>query len=137
MAFMELRDVVCRYGRRVALNEVSLAVEAGAFCCLLGPSGCGKTTLLRGVGGYIQPEFGTIFLDGQNVTGWPPEKRGIGMVFQNYALFPHLSARENVGFGLEARGIPAAERRQRVEAMLDRIGLSPGERGRKPRELSG
>jgi putative spermidine/putrescine transport system ATP-binding protein len=137
MAFLELRDVVCRYGRRVVLNEVSLAVEAGVFCCLLGPSGCGKTTLLRLVGGYIQPEFGTVFLDGQNVTGWQPEKRGVGMVFQNYALFPHLSARENVGFGLEARGIPAAERRRRVEEMMDRIRLSPGERGRKPRELSG
>ena len=137
MALIELRDVVSRYGRRGVLNEVSLAVEPGAFCCLLGPSGCGKTTLLRLVGGYIQPESGTIFLNGQNVTGWPPEKRGIGMVFQNYALFPHLSARENVGFGLEARGVPAAERRRRVEEMLDRIGLSPGERGRKPRELSG
>lgn len=137
MAFMELRDVVCRYGRRVVLNEVSLVIEAGAFCCLLGPSGCGKTTLLRMVGGYIQPEAGTIFLDGQNMTGWPPEKRGVGMVFQNYALFPHLSARENVGFGLEARRAPSAERRRRVEEMLDRIRLSPGERGRKPRELSG
>src|SRR5262245_2322045 len=137
MALLELGDVVCRYGRRVALNEVSLAVEAGAFCCLLGPSGCGKTTLLRAVGGYIQPEFGKIFLDGQDVTAWPPEKRGIGMVFQNYPLVPHLSARENVGFGLEARGVPAAERRRRVEEMLDRLRLSPGERGRKPRELSG
>src|SRR5262245_57000239 len=95
MAFVELRDVAFRYGRRVVLNEVSLSIEAGAFCCLLGPSGCGKTTLLRLLGGYIQPESGTIVLDGQNVTGWPPEKRGIGMVFQNYALFPHLSAREN------------------------------------------
>jgi ABC-type Fe3+/spermidine/putrescine transport system ATPase subunit len=137
MAFLELGDIVCRYGRRVVLNEVSLAVEAGAFCCLLGPSGCGKTTLLRLVGGYIQPESGTIFLDGQNVTGWQPERRGVGMVFQNYALFPHLTAHENVGFGLEARGIPAAERRRRVEEMLDRIRLSPGERERKPRELSG
>ena len=137
MALMELRDAVCRYGRRVVLNEVSLTVEAGAFCCLLGPSGCGKTTLLRLVGGYIQPESGTIRLDGQDVTGWPPERRGIGMVFQNYALFPHLSARENVGFGLEARGVPTAERRRRIEEMLDRIRLSPGERERKPRELSG
>jgi ABC-type Fe3+/spermidine/putrescine transport system ATPase subunit len=137
MALLELGDIVCRYGRRVVLNEVSLAVEAGAFCCLLGPSGCGKTTLLRLVGGYIQPESGTVLLEGQNVTGWTPEKRGVGMVFQNYALFPHLSARENVGFGLEARRVPADERRRRVEEMLDRIRLSPGERGRKPRELSG
>jgi ABC-type Fe3+/spermidine/putrescine transport system ATPase subunit len=137
MALLELRNVVCRYGRRVVLNEVSLAIEAGEFCCLLGPSGCGKTTLLRAVGGYLHPELGTISLDGQDVTGCPPEKRGIGMVFQNYALFPHLSARENVGFGLEARGVPAAVRRRRIEEILDRIWLSPGERGRKPRELSG
>jgi putative spermidine/putrescine transport system ATP-binding protein len=120
-----------------AVDGVNLALEPGTFFCLLGPSGCGKTTLLRLIGGYLTPSSGSIFLGHHEVTAQPPERRDVGMVFQNYALFPHLSARANVAFGLEARKVPRPERERRVEAMLDRVGLTPAERGRLPRELSG
>ncbi|NJO67371.1 MAG: ABC transporter ATP-binding protein [Leptolyngbyaceae cyanobacterium RM1_405_57] len=120
-----------------AINSVSLSIEAGRFFCLLGPSGCGKTTLLRLIGGYLKPDHGQILIAGRNVTRKPPEQRNIGMVFQNYALFPHLSARENVAFGLEVQQVSRAEREQRVEAILDRVGLSLAERDRPPKRLSG
>ena len=120
-----------------SINSVFLSIEAGRFFCLLGPSGCGKTTLLRLIGGYLKPNHGQIFIAGRNVTRKPPEQRHIGMVFQNYALFPHLSARENVAFGLEVQKVPRAEREQRVEAILDRVGLSLAERDRPPKRLSG
>jgi len=120
-----------------AVNQVFLSVAPGSFFCLLGPSGCGKTTLLKLIGGYLKPNQGQIFIAGQNMTRQPPERREVGMVFQNYALFPHLSARENVAFGLEVRRVPRRERQIRVESMLDRVGLSMAERERRPRELSG
>jgi ABC-type Fe3+/spermidine/putrescine transport system ATPase subunit len=116
---------------------VTLEVPAGAFLTLLGPSGCGKTTVLKLIGGYLQPEVGSVFLWGQDVTRVPPEQRNVGMVFQNYALFPHLSARRNVAFGLEVRRVPRSERDRRVETMLDLVGLSAGERDRRPEALSG
>jgi ABC-type Fe3+/spermidine/putrescine transport system ATPase subunit len=119
------------------VRAVSLAVPAGTFLTLLGPSGCGKTTLLKLMGGYLRPAAGRIFLRGRDVTGLPPEKRNVGMVFQHYALFPHLSARRNVAFGLEVRGVRKAERDRQVEAMLDLVGLGPAERDRKPAALSG
>jgi ABC-type Fe3+/spermidine/putrescine transport system ATPase subunit len=119
------------------VSGFSLALEPGTFFSLLGPSGCGKTTLLRLVGGYHQPAAGAIVLDGRDVTGWPPERRDVGMVFQNYALFPHLTARANVAFGLEMRQVPRRQRQRRVEEMLERVGLAAGERGRYPRQLSG
>jgi ABC-type Fe3+/spermidine/putrescine transport system ATPase subunit len=120
-----------------AVNRIDLRLEAGSLFCLLGPSGCGKSTLLRLIGGYLAPDAGRVVLAGADVTGAPLERRDIGMVFQNYALFPHLTARANVAFGLEARGVPRPERRRRVDDMLDRVGLSPAERDRRPRELSG
>jgi ABC-type Fe3+/spermidine/putrescine transport system ATPase subunit len=120
-----------------AVAGVDLTLEPGTFFCLLGPSGCGKTTLLRLIGGYLLSDSGTIILADRDVTAQPPEQRDIGMVFQNYALFPHLSARANVAFGLEVRKMPRAERERRIEAMLDRVGLAAAERGRLPRELSG
>jgi ABC-type Fe3+/spermidine/putrescine transport system ATPase subunit len=120
-----------------AVDGVSLGLVPGTFFGLLGPSGCGKTTLLRLVGGYHRPQAGVIRLAGRDVTDWPPERRNVGMVFQNYALFPHLSARGNVAFGLEMRGVPHRERARRVEDMLDRVGLAIAERSRKPHELSG
>jgi ABC-type Fe3+/spermidine/putrescine transport system ATPase subunit len=125
------------FGPVPVVRGVSLAVPAGAFLTLLGPSGCGKTTLLKLVGGYLTPGRGEVFLRGRAATGLPPERRNVGMVFQNYALFPHLSARRNVAFGLEVRGVPRAERDRRVEAMLDRVGLVPAERERRPPALSG
>ncbi len=135
---LRLEGVTRSFGRGApAVNRVNLRVEAGSLFCLLGPSGCGKSTLLRLIGGYLAPDAGRVFLAGADVTDTPLERRDIGMVFQNYALFPHLTARANVAFGLEARGVPRSERRRRVDAMLDRVGLSPAERERRPRELSG
>jgi len=120
-----------------AVEDFHLSVPPGAFFSLLGPSGCGKTTLLRLIGGYLRPAAGAVVLDGRDVTAEPPERRDVGMVFQNYALFPHLTARANVSFGLEMRRVPRAERLRRVEAMLDRVGLGAAERGRRPGQLSG
>jgi ABC-type Fe3+/spermidine/putrescine transport system ATPase subunit len=119
------------------VDGFSLALAPGTFFALLGPSGCGKTTLLRLVGGYRRPQAGVVLLGGRDVTRLPPERRDVGMVFQNYALFPHLSARANVAFGLEMRGVSRRERRERVEAVLDRVGLAAAERDRKPAALSG
>ncbi len=135
---LRLDELMRSFGRGApAVNRVSLRLEAGSLFCLLGPSGCGKSTLLRLVGGYLAPDAGRVFLAGADVTDTPLERRDIGMVFQNYALFPHLTARANVAFGLEARGVPRSERRRRVDAVLDRVGLAPAERDRRPRELSG
>jgi ABC-type Fe3+/spermidine/putrescine transport system ATPase subunit len=125
------------YGATPLLRGVSFRVPAGRFLTLLGPSGCGKTTLLKLLGGYLAPSAGSVFLRGRDVTALPPEGRNLGMVFQNYALFPHLSARRNVAFGLEVRGVPRALRDRRVEAMLDLVGLTAAERDRKPAALSG
>jgi len=135
---LRLEELTRSFGRSApAVNRVNLRLEAGSLFCLLGPSGCGKSTLLRLIGGYLTPDAGRVFLANTDVTDTPLERRDIGMVFQNYALFPHLSARANVAFGLEARGVPRPERQQRIEDILDRVGLLPAERGRRPRELSG
>lgn len=135
---LRLEAIQHSYGKGPsAVNQVFLSIEAGSFFCLLGPSGCGKSTLLRLIGGYLKPNSGHIFITGQNITRKLPEQRDVGMVFQNYALFPHLSARENVAFGLEVRKVPRAVREQRVEAILDRVGLSTAERNRLPKALSG
>jgi ABC-type Fe3+/spermidine/putrescine transport system ATPase subunit len=125
------------YGPTPVVRAVSLGVPAGAFLTLLGPSGCGKTTLLKLVGGYLAPASGRVVLRGRDLTALPAERRNVGMVFQHYALFPHLSARGNVAFGLEVRGVARAERDRRVEAMLDLVGLPPAVRGRRPAALSG
>ncbi len=126
-----------RYGAAESVRGVSFAVPRGGLLTLLGPSGCGKTTLLKLVGGYLTPTSGRVELGGVDVTALPPERRGAGMVFQNYALFPHLSAWRNVAFGLEVRGVSAAEVRRRVEGMLARVGLSAAEAARSPAQLSG
>jgi ABC-type Fe3+/spermidine/putrescine transport system ATPase subunit len=119
------------------LAGVSLAVPAGRFLTLLGPSGCGKTTLLKLVGGYLTPSSGKVLLRSCDVTRLPAEGRNVGMVFQSYALFPHLDARRNVAFPLEVRGVGRTERQRRVEEMLDLVGLSGAERARRPAALSG
>ncbi|MGE3805545.1 MAG: ABC transporter ATP-binding protein [Gemmataceae bacterium] len=135
---LRLEGLSKSFGRQpAAVNGVDLTVAAGTFFCLLGPSGCGKTTLLRLIGGYLQPDAGRILLAGDDITYRPLEERDLGMVFQNYALFPHLTARGNVAFGLEARGVPRAERQRRVEDMLERVGLAADERMRRPGQLSG
>ncbi len=135
---LRLEGLTRSFGRSApAVNQVDLRLEVGSLFCLLGPSGCGKSTLLRLIGGYLAPDAGRVFLTDIDVTDTPLERRDIGMVFQNYALFPHMTARANVAFGLEARGVPRSERWRRVDAMLDRVGLFSSERERRPRELSG
>jgi spermidine/putrescine transport system ATP-binding protein len=120
----------------IAVDHIDLEVQDGEFFSLLGPSGCGKTTTLRMIGGFEQPTSGTIELAGQDVTWLPPYKRNVNTVFQNYALFPHLSVYENVAFGLRRRKVPQAQVRTRVGEMLDLVEL-PGYERRKPGQLSG
>ena len=136
MSAVEVRNAVKRYGALAALDEVTLAVPEGEFFGLLGPSGSGKTTLLRAIAGFVVPDSGEIRIDGQRIEGVPVHKRGIGMVFQNYALFPHLSVFDNVAFGLSVRGVAAVEIGSRVTEALRLVRLS-GLEERRPRQLSG
>ena len=134
--FVDIRNVGKSYGMVTALDDVSLAVRHGEFLTLLGPSGCGKTTLLYLVAGFVLPDRGEIFIAGERATMLPPRRRDIGVVFQNYALFPHMTVAQNVAFGLKMRRVGEAEERRRVGQMLDVVRLSGMER-RLPRELSG
>jgi spermidine/putrescine ABC transporter ATP-binding subunit len=131
-----LTGVGKRYGPVVALEALDLEIQEGELLTLLGPSGCGKTTTLRLVAGFVEPTAGRILMDGEDVTGLPPQKRAIGMVFQDYALFPHLTIEENVGFGLRERGVRRPAIRRRVAELLDLVQL-PGVERRYPSELSG
>jgi spermidine/putrescine transport system ATP-binding protein len=119
-----------------ALDDVSVTIRAGEFFTLLGPSGCGKTTLLRLIAGFESPTAGTILLDGQDITALPPNRRPVNTVFQSYALFPHLTVAQNVGFGLEMLGKPAAEVAARTDEMLALVQLT-ALAGRKTSQLSG
>ena len=132
----EFTGVTQSYGDTVAVENLNLQIEEGKLTTLLGPSGCGKTTTLRMLAGYITPSAGTITINGADATRLPPEKRNLGMVFQSYALFPHLTVAENVGFGLKLRKVPAAQRRTQVLANLDLVGLAHLA-DRKPKALSG
>ncbi len=125
-----------RYGAAAALNDVSLHVPRGRFLTLLGPSGSGKTTLLMAIAGFVEPDAGTIRLDDAPIGHLPPEKRNFGMVFQGYALFPHLSIADNVAFPLKIRGLPRTEITSRVAQALDSVQLARFA-GRMPRQLSG
>jgi iron(III) transport system ATP-binding protein len=136
LSFLSLHNISKRYGGVEAVAGVSLEVERGEFFGLLGPSGCGKTTTLRMIAGLETPDGGTINFDGRDITRLAPEGRGFGMVFQNYALFPHLNVFENVAFGLRARRRPAAEVTGRVESALALVRL-PGYGRRRVDELSG
>ena len=136
MARLDIQNLVKRYGDFYAVRDVSLSVADGEFLVLLGPSGCGKTTTLRMVAGFIEPTAGHVRLDGNDVTQLPPWKRNAGMVFQSYALFPHLTVAENVAFGLEMRKVGRADIARRVEETLALVRLA-GYGGRLPRQLSG
>jgi putative spermidine/putrescine transport system ATP-binding protein len=124
------------YGPVRAVAPLDLRVESGEFFSLLGPSGSGKTTILRMTAGFLDPTAGRIVIGGSDITRLPPERRQIGVVFQNYALFPHLDVSENIAFGLRARKIAAADIARKVGGVLERTGLSGYEK-RRPRELSG
>ena len=136
MARLELERLSKSYGPTIAVREVSLEVKNGEFVVLLGPSGCGKTTTLRMIAGFITPTLGRVWLGGQDVTALAPWKRNAGMVFQSYALFPHLTVAENVAFGLEMRKVPRAELPARVAEALRLVRLD-GLAERMPRQLSG
>jgi spermidine/putrescine transport system ATP-binding protein len=136
MALLEIRDVTRRFGDFVAVDKVSLSIEAGEFFCLLGPSGCGKTTLLRLIAGFDQPNGGAIWLDGKDMAGVPPEKRNVHTVFQSYALFPHMSVTDNVGFPLRMARVAPAEIAGRVAEALEDVSLTELA-ARYPNELSG
>jgi putative spermidine/putrescine transport system ATP-binding protein len=125
-----------RFGHVAALDEVSLDVQSGELVALLGPSGCGKTTLLRCIAGLEQPDTGTVAIGGEDVTGHPPRKRSIGMVFQSYVLFPNMTIRDNVGFPLKVRGRTKAETAERVDYLIDLVGLKD-QADRYPSQVSG
>ncbi len=136
MARLQIANITKRYGELKAADDVSLDVADGEFLVLLGPSGCGKTTTLRIVAGFIEPTAGSVRLGGTEITALPPWKRNAGLVFQSYALFPHMTVNENVAFGLEMRKIPAGDMAPRIAEALRLVRLEHlGER--LPRQLSG
>jgi len=135
-AAAEFVGVTQKFGDFTAVDAIDLAIPEGRLTTLLGPSGCGKTTSLRMLAGYSAPTSGTIRIHGVDSTRLPPEKRGLGMVFQSYALFPHLTVADNVAYGLKLRRIPAADRARRVDETLDLVGLAHLA-GSKPKKLSG
>jgi spermidine/putrescine transport system ATP-binding protein len=131
-----LEGVCKRFGKAEAVRGVTLAIGEGEFFSLLGPSGCGKTTTLRMIAGFEVPDEGRIVLQGQDVTAATPNRRPINMVFQQYALFPHLSIYDNIAFGLKVKRVPRGEHRERIQEMLRIVELEGLER-RRPRQLSG
>lgn len=133
---LELRALTKHYPTHRAVNSVSLALEKGKFFSLLGPSGCGKTTTLRLIAGFETPTAGEILLNGEPVAGRRPYQRNVSTVFQNYALFPHLTVADNISFGLERRGATRSQIRAQVDAMLELVQLS-GKGDRLPSQISG
>ena len=136
MSFLTLQNISKRYGQVNAVEDFNLSVEKGEFVSFLGPSGCGKTTTLQMIAGFEEPTTGTIHIDGSDMTYVAPNARDIGIVFQSYALFPHMTVAENVGFGLEMRGIKKPERDQRVAETLELVRLTDFA-DRYPKALSG
>jgi putative spermidine/putrescine transport system ATP-binding protein len=133
---IELAHVTKRFANLVAVDDIDLIIPGGTYCCLLGPSGCGKTTILRMIAGHEEPSRGIIRIGGDNVLGLPPVRRGTAMMFQSYALFPHMTVLDNVAYNLRMRGVGKAERRARARTMLDKVQLGPLAE-RMPAQLSG
>lgn len=133
---LRLDGVSVSYGATVALHPLDLTVPAGSFYCLLGPSGCGKSTTLGAIAGFVPVTTGRIILGGRDVTREPPQLRQIGVVFQNFALFPHMSAEDNIAYGLKIRGMSKADIARRVSDLVTLVRLQ-GKESRKPRQLSG
>ncbi|MHC8401892.1 ABC transporter ATP-binding protein [Pseudomonas sp. MDT1-17] len=136
MAFVQLEGLGKRYGEIDAVVATNLSVEKGEFVSLLGPSGCGKTTTLQMIAGFVDVSSGRILLDGRDITHAKPASRGLGVVFQSYALFPHMTVKDNVAFGLRMRKVASGELQQRVDRVLKLVRLTPHAE-RYPRELSG
>src|SRR5262245_37367326 len=136
MSFLVLDNLSKRFGAHLAVDNLCLGVEKGEFVSLLGPSGCGKTTTLQMIAGFVEPSGGAIRLEGRDLLAVKPARRGLGIVFQSYALFPHMTVAENVAFGLEMQGVAAAERARRVGETLELVGLAAFA-SRFPRQLSG
>jgi len=135
-AAVQAHELVHRFGQFTALDHISLTVPAGSFTVLLGPSGSGKTTLLSIIGGFLFPDRGSVMINGRDMTNVPPARRPTATVFQDYALFPHMTVGSNIGFGLRMRGVEPSARERSVMRMLDLVGLSDAGR-KKPHELSG
>jgi putative spermidine/putrescine transport system ATP-binding protein len=134
---IELAGIVKSFdGFTRVVDGVNLKIANGAYCCFLGPSGCGKTTILRMIAGHEDPTDGEILIGGRNVVGLAPIERRTAMMFQSYALFPHLSVRDNIGFALRVRGVSAAERRKTADAMIEKVRLTELA-DRLPAQLSG
>jgi putative spermidine/putrescine transport system ATP-binding protein len=133
---IEILNVTKRFDQTVAVDDISLTIPHGAYCCLLGPSGCGKTTILRMIAGHESPTRGDIRIGGGSVLRLTPAERGTAMMFQNYALFPHLSAVDNVAFALKMRGVAKRERRKQAMALVEKVGLTKFA-NRLPAQLSG
>ena len=120
---IELAGVTKRFGETSAVKNIDLKIPGGRYCCLLGPSGCGKTTILRMIAGHESPTEGAVLIDGENVVGKPPVERGTAMMFQSFALFPHLSALDNVAFSLKMKGIDKAVRHQQARELLECVAM--------------
>lgn len=136
MAHLELKNLTQRFGEQTALDNLNLSIKKGELVSLLGPSGCGKTTTIRLIAGFLTPSRGSIWIAGKDVTSLPPERRNVGMVFQSYALFPHLNVFENTAFGLRAASVPREQIQERVQRALALVNL-PGYEKRPVFELSG
>ena len=136
MTFLKLEHLSKHYGDFTAVEDMHLDIAQGEFVSLLGPSGCGKTTTLQMIAGFVEPSQGQVILDGLDITALKPNQRGLGIVFQSYALFPHMTVAENISFGLEMRKVPRAERKSRVKEALELVHLGPFA-SRYPRQLSG
>ncbi len=136
MALVVLKDIVKFYNGRSVCRDINLDINKGEFFTFLGPSGCGKTTLLRVIAGFIRPEQGAVFLNGKDITAWPAEKRKVGMVFQNYALFPYMNVYDNIAYGLKIEKTPKKDEEKRVKKYLELVNLQ-GYEERNISELSG
>lgn len=134
--FLQLKNLTKEYNKEKVVNDLSLDIEKGEILCLLGPSGCGKTTTLKIIGGFIEPQSGQVYIDGEEITRIPSEKRPASTVFQSYALFPHMNVIENVSYGLKFKGIGKTERIEKAKEYLEIVGLKEYEKS-KIQELSG
>ena len=136
MGAIQLKNVTKKFGDQMVIDDLNLSIEDGSFTVLVGPSGCGKSTTLRMITGLDEPTSGDIYIDGKKINDLTPGKRDIAMVFQNYALYPTMTVRENIEFGLENKKVPKEERKKRVQEICEVVGLTQY-LDRKPATLSG